>query len=138
MALHRLPDDKYEERLLISFDHAAVTGTTTWKVWKCPVGKSFVVDRVSYINVTGLAGDGTNAFAGTLQNASTVIATVFNTDTGDVGGASLAADTFVEGTLSATLSDRWLAADDVLSFVVTEDAAASLPAGRVIIEGRLI
>lgn len=134
----RMQNDKFEEKLVLSFDHASVSATTTWKFWKCPTGKSFVVDRAYYINPTGLAGDGTNAFAGDVKNGSTVMATIFNTDTGDAGGASLAADTFVEGTLSATAASRWLAAGDIMSFVVTEDATAVLPAGRLVIEGRLL
>lgn len=134
----RIPDTKYEERMVMSFDHAALTATTTSKLWKCPAGRSFVVERVSYINPTGLAGDGTNAFAGEVKNGSTVMATLFNTDTGDAGGASLAADTFVEGTLSATAANQWLAAGDVISLVLTEDGTATLPAGRLVIEGRLL
>lgn len=134
----RMQNDKYEEKLVISFDHDSVSATTTWKFWKCPAGKSFVVDRASYISPAGLVGDATNAFLGEVRKGATVMATLFNTDTGDAGGASLAIDTFVEGTLSATTADRWLAAGDVMSFVVTEDAIAVLPAGRLVIEGRLL
>lgn len=135
----RFPNDKYEEKLVLSFDHASVSATTTWKFWKCPAGKKFVVDRVSYINPTGLAGDPTNAFMGELKNGSTQMALVFNTDTNDATpGVTLAADTFVEGTLSATASATWLAAGDVMSFVATEDGTQTLPAGRLVVEGRLI
>ncbi len=134
----RIPDNKYEERMVLSFDHPSVTDTTTWKVWKCPAGRKFVVERASYINPTGLAADGTNAFLGEVRNGATVMSTLFNTDSGDTGGASLAADTFVEGTPSATATALWLAAGDVISLVVTEDAAATLPAGRLVIEGRLL
>lgn len=123
----------------IPFDHPQVTATTTWKMWKVPAGRKFRVTRASYINVTGLAADNTNAFAGTLQNGSTVVASLFNTDGNDVpAGASLAADTFVEGTLSATDASLVLAAGDILSLVVTEDGAATLPAGRLVVEGYLI
>lgn len=134
----RIPDNKYQEKIVIDFDHPSVTATTTWKVWKCPAGKSFVLDRASYINPTGLVGDATNAFLGEVRNGATVMATLFNTDTGDAGGASLAVDTFVEGTLSATAASLWLAAGDVISLVATEDAAATLPAGRLVLEGRLV
>lgn len=138
MAIGRIPNNKYEERMVITFDHAALSDTTTTKLWKCPAGKSFVVDRVSYINPTGLAADGTNAFMGEVKNGSTVMATLFNTDSGDADGAALAADTFVEGTLSATAADLWLDATEVLSVVFTEDGTATLPAGRLVIEGRLL
>lgn len=126
----------YQERVVFSFDHAAVTATTTWKLHKAK-GRSFRVDSVRYINPTGLTGASGNAFKGELKNGSTVMATSFNTDTG-AGGATLAADTFVDATLSATEANRVAAADDVISFVVTETGTATLPAGRVVVEGRYI
>ena len=121
----------------MTFDHAALSATTTTKLWQCPAGRQFVLERASYINPTGLVGDGTNAFMGEVKNGSTVMATLFNTDTGDAGGASLAVDTFVEGTLG-TGAEVWLDAADVLSVVFTEDGTATLPAGRLVIEGRLL
>lgn len=124
------------QRLVLSYDHDAVTANTTVKLFQVPAGRKFVVERAKYVNPTGLVGDITNAFAGTVQNAATVMATLFNTDT-DAGGATLAADTFVDGTLSATAADRWLDADEVLSLVLTETGTATLPAGRLVIEGRL-
>lgn len=118
------------------FDHPQITDTTTYKFAPpVPTGQKFRVTRAAYHNVTGLAGDGTNAFAGTIQNAAVVMASLFNTDTGDAGGASLAADTWVEGTLSATDASRVLAAGEALTLVLTEDGAATLPAGRVRVEG---
>lgn len=134
---NRPPNFAAAERVTMTFDHPAVTADTTWKFWKCPAGRSFLVERASYINVTGLAGDPTDAFAGYLKNGSVVMATLFNTDTGDSGGASLAANTFVEGTLSSTMSERWLAAADVLSMLADEDGTSSLPAGRLVVEGYL-
>lgn len=131
------PNSKLEEKVIIPFDHPSVVDTTTWKMWKCPVGKSFVVDRVSYINPTGLVGDIANNFSGALKKGATVMATLFNTDT-DAGGASLAANTFVEGALSATVAATWLAAGDELSLTVTEGGVATLPAGRLVVEGRLL
>jgi hypothetical protein len=138
MALNRQTQEKYEEKVMLSFDHPQVTATTTWKVWKCPTGRTFVLDRASYINPTGLAGDGTNAFNGDVKNGSTVMATLFNTDTGDAGGAALAANTFVEGTLSATVANKWLQAADIVSLVVTLEGTQTLPAGRIVLEGRLL
>lgn len=133
---NRRPDHFEQERIVLTYDHAQATATTTVKLWKIPAGRKFVVERVSYINPTGLVGDNTNAFAGTLQNGADVMATLFNTDT-DAGGASLAADTFVEGTLHATPANRWADAADVISLVLTETGTATLPPGRLVIEGRL-
>jgi hypothetical protein len=133
------PNKNLEEGKILTFDHPSTAATKTWKIWKCPTGRSFVVDRVSYINPTGLAGDPTNAFNGDVKNGSTVMAAVFNTDTNDTpAGVTLAADTFVEGTLSATAANTWLAAGDVISFTATLEGTQTLPAGRVVIEGRLV
>lgn len=125
------------QRLVLSYDHDALTATTTVKLFQVPAGRKFVVEKAKYINPTGLVGDATNAFMGEVKNGATVVATLFNTDTGDAGGATLAVDTFVEGALSATLANRWFVGDDVLSLVLTEDGVATLPAGRLVIEGRL-
>ncbi len=138
MAMNRYANDNLFERFSIPLDHAALTATTTTKFWKAPSGRKFRVDRVLYINPTGLVGDGTNAFQLEVKNGSTLICLVFNTDTGDAGGATLAVDTFVEPALTATDADRVLAAGDILSAVFTEDGTATLPAGRLIVEGRLL
>lgn len=131
------PDPFVREPWSRSLAHGQVTTDTTIKFYKVPVGKKLLITRASYINPTGLAGDGTNAFAGYIKNGSTVVATLFNTDTGDTGGASLAADTFVEGTLSATPASLWFAAGDVVSLVLDEDATSTLEAGLLDIEGYL-
>ena len=134
----RRPNKNLEEKVVIAFDHPSVSATTSWKAWKCPTGKSFVIDRVSYINPTGLTGASGNAFAGIVRKAgTTTMATLFNTDTG-AGGATLTADTFVEGTLSATVANTWLAAGEVIDLTATKTGTATLPAGRVVIEGRLL
>lgn len=124
------------EKVTFRVDHDSVSATTTVKLYKVPAGRSFRLDRASYIAPAGLVGDATNAFAGTVQNSATVAATLFNTDTGDAGGASLAVDTFVDGAL-ATGSALVFAAGDVVSLVLTEDGTAVMPAGAVVIEGRL-
>lgn len=139
MSLGRIPNNKFEEKMVMTYDHAALTSTTTVKLWKCPAGKSFVLDRASYINPTGLAEDTTNTFKGEVKQGSVVMATLFATDS-DLAGAdnSLAADTFVEGTLSSTASDLWVDATELISIVFTEGGAATLPAGRLVLEGRLL
>lgn len=119
------------------FPHAAATANTTLKVYKVPANRNFRLTRALYHNVTGLAADGTNAFAGTVQNGSDVAATLFNTDSGDAGGAALTADAFVEGVLSATDGFRIFNAGEEVTLVLTEDGTATLPAGTLIIEGYL-
>ena len=134
----RRPDDVRAEKWTYTFAHPSLTATTTYKLYKVPTGRTLRLDRASYVNPTGLVGDPTNAFAGTVQNASTVAATVFNTDTNDApAGVTLAVDTFVEGTLSSTDSQLIFNAGDIVSFVLTEDGTATLPAGQLVLEGRL-
>ncbi len=134
----RRPEPYEAEKFTLGYDHAALTDTLAVKLYKVPTGRRLRIDRISYINPTGLVGHGTDAFAGEVKNGSTVVASLFNTDTGDAGGASLAADTFVEGVLNATDANRVLAAGDILSAVFTEDGSATLPAGHLVIEGRLL
>lgn len=133
----RRPNLFERERVVLTFDHAQATATTVFKLWKVPAGKKFQLERASYINPTGLAADNTNAFAGEIKKGSTVMATLFNTDSGDAGGAALAADTFVEGSLSATAANQWADAGDVIDLTLTKEGTATLPAGRVVLEGYL-
>lgn len=133
---NRRKDDVRAEKVTLTKEHASVTATTTLKVYKVPAGRTFRLTRALYHNVTGLAADGTNAFAGTVQKASAVSFTLFNTDSGDAGGAALVADAFVEG-VAGTEADRSFAAGDEVTLVLTEDAAATLPAGTLILEGLL-
>lgn len=126
-----------QERMpLPPIDHAALTATTTVLVWQVPAGRSFRVDRVLYHNVTGLAADNANTFKCELMNDAVLVGEVFNTDgDDDPVGAAIPADEFVEVT---SFDAPVLAAGDVLSVVFTEEGTATLPAGRLIVEGRLL
>ncbi len=132
------PDNFERERVTIAFDHGAITADATQGFYKVASGQKLLVTRASYINWTGLTGDNTNAFAGQVKQGSVVVATLFNTDTNDATpGVSLAANTFVEGTLSSTAEDLWIDEGEVLSFLADEDGDSTLPAGRLIVEGYL-
>lgn len=133
---NRRKDDVRAEKITLTKEHPEVTATTVMKVYKVPVGRAFHLTRALYHNITGLAADATNAFAGTVQNAATVAFTLFNTDSGDAGGALLTADAFVEG-VAGTAAARSFVAGDEITLVLTEDAAATLPAGTLILEGLL-
>lgn len=126
-----------QERIVLTYDNASISASLTVKLYKAATGKYFHIDRVTYINPTGLASDNTNAFSLTVNNGATVMATVFNTDGNDVpAGAALAADTFVEGAVIAAAAA--LAPADIMSLVFTKDGTQTLPVGRVTIEGRLL
>lgn len=126
------PNKPNTQRVTLPFtkEHGALTATETDKIFKAR--KRTKIERVDYINPTGLAADGTNAFSLDVKNGSTVVASVFNTDSGDTGGAALAANTFLTAT-NGSATARTLAADDILTLVFTEDGTATLPAGTVVI-----
>lgn len=133
----RTDPKRYAERFSIARDHAALTQTTTIKVYKVPTGRKLRLDRATYLNVTGLARSDTDSFVVEIRNGATVVATLSNTGTVVSGGAALAANTFVEGVKTATDSDLVFEADEELTFVATETGTATLPAGSYIVEGRL-
>lgn len=131
-------DPERAERVVLIKEHGSLTADTTVKLYKVATGRAFRLTRTLYINVTGLTGDPTNAFALLVQNGATVAATAFNTDTDDnPAGATLTADTFFEGTLSSTSANRVFAAGDTVSLVFDEDGTSTLPAGTIILEGLL-
>lgn len=133
----RRDNELYSDRWTLGYDHGALTATTTVKLYKVPAGRTLRLDRATYINPTGLAADNTNAFKGEIKNSTTLVASLFNTDgNDDPAGAALAADTFVEGTLAAS-ADCVFAAGEIVSVVFTEDGDATLPAGHLVLEGRL-
>jgi hypothetical protein len=129
----RRPNDFYQDRLVLPYDHVQLTADTTIKLWKVP--RRFRIDRVMYINQTGLAQDATNFFAIKLMNGATVMAS-WSTETGQQG--TLTADTFVQLVNSGTDANLVAAADDVLSVQFDESGTATLPAGRLVIEGRYV
>ena len=120
MALPRRKDKSRAESRTICYDHIAVTADTTVKLWKVPAGRSFRVTRAFYNNK--------------ILNAALVAAS-WDTTTGQQG--TLTADTPVDLVLSATDANRVLPAGTVLSLFLDETGTATLPAGRVVIEGDL-
>lgn len=125
-----------QERLLLPGSHVSVTADTTVKLWTVPAGRKFRLDRVWYNNVTGLAEDVTNFFTVVIQKGATVMAS-WSTET-TAGDGSLVADTPVDLTKTATDADLVADAGDVISLLLDEDGAATLPAGSFVIEGRLL
>lgn len=126
----RRSNDYLQERLVLPYEHAAVTADTTIKLWS--PDRRFRIDRVWYNNPTGLAADGTNFFNLKILNDAAVAAN-WSTETGEEGG--LTANTPVEFTVSTS---NVVEAGDVISLFLDEDATASLPAGRLVIEGRYL
>ncbi len=127
--------DDLVELITIAYDHVAVTADTTVKLYKVPAGKKLRLIGADYINPTGLAQDGTNYFTVKVLKDATVMAS-WSTLTGAEG--TIAADTFVALTNSATDADLVAAAAAIIALFLDETATASLPAGRIVIRGVLL
>lgn len=132
----RRPNNHLFEKLVLVCEHEQVTGDTTLKVWQVPPGRKLSVDRVLYVNPTGLAEHADNHFTISLKNGATVVATT--TTDADAAGAdnSIAANTFVE--LDLDESVRLFEAGDDLDLLLDEGGTATLPAGKLLVECRLI
>lgn len=124
------------EKVTITREIASTAATATTHLYKVPVGRKFRLERVLYLNPTGLALDAANAFKGEVKDGSTVMSTVFDTLTGDAGSAALPANTFVERA-PAAIPNPIAASTDVIDFVATKSGTQTLPAGSIVIEGRL-
>lgn len=117
----------------MGFDHAQVTADTTIKLWS--PDRKFRIDRVWYNNPTGLAKDATNFFDVQILNAA-LLAFNWSTETGEE--EDLAADTPVDLVVSATDANTVVPADTAISLKLAEGGTATLPAGRVVFEGRYV
>ena len=122
---------------MIPFSHASATADTdAFRIWTVPAGRTFVITRVWYNNVTGLATDASNYFTikiadGTAGN----VAASWSTLTGAEG--TLTANTPVDFTLSATPALRNIDGGEHVTLFLDETGTATLPAGYGIIEGFL-
>lgn len=133
----RRPNDFLQERFYLDFDHVSVTADTTIKLYKVPAGKSLRIDRVTYINPTGLAQDASNTFNVKITDGTVVIASWDTTTT--TGQGSLPANDWVDLVLIAdTGTNRVLAETEILTLFLDETGTATLPAGRIVVEGRLL
>ena len=129
MPLPRHKAKYLSEPKTISLDHGSTAATLNTKVWKVPAGRSFRITRVLYNNPTGLVANAGNFFTITALNAA-LTAYAINTS-----AVSLGADVPVE--LVATPVNIVLPANTILTIALALTGAATLPAGRVVIEGDL-
>ncbi len=112
----------------VTFPIASTAATRAFKTLKAR--KRTRVERVDYINDTGLAVDAANYFAVAVKNGSKVINTLANTHSTD--GAAITANTIYNGT-DGTEADRTLEAGDVATFEATKTGTATLPAGTLVL-----
>lgn len=118
-----------------TFEHAALTATTTIKKWKNKTGRQVKITGAQYLNVTGLAQDASNSFKIGLNQGAVEVAK-WNTATGTDG--TVVADTHMTMVLSATPADLIIEPDELLSLVLTETGTANLPAGQVEVTGIIL
>lgn len=123
------------DQVSIVVDHAQVTADTTSKAFKTHPSRHFQVERVDYVNPTGLATDASNYFNVKLLNGATVLAN-WSTLTGAEG--TLTADTFVAMTLNSTAANLVLNPGTEVSLFLDETGTATLPAGKLVIHGRYL
>lgn len=126
MAIRR-PNEHVQERLPLSYPHAALTATTTDKFFKATRGG--YVASVTYFNKTGLAADAANYFAVQIKNGANVIAS-HSTQTSAQG--ALVADT--PTSLTVVAANKYFNAGDTLSFAAVETGTQTLPAGHAVVE----
>lgn len=133
----RRPNTQLVERFVLPYDHAQATADTTVKLWKA--ARPMRIDRVMYTNPTGLAEHATAFYDVEVKKNATIIANKSTDSATSVGDDSIAADTPLDLTLTATDADLVFAIDDILSITLERGAAAAtLPAGRYVIEGRYL
>lgn len=137
-------ENRFEsERVTLVVDHAATSDDLSIKTYKVPAGRSLKLVRAMYVNPTGLAAHNDNWFDISVKKGSTKMC-AWSTDgngTGINGAAAegtIAADTFVELTKSSTAANLVAQAGDVLSLVLDETGTATLPAGKLVLEGILV
>jgi hypothetical protein len=110
----------------------SITTDTTIKLMT--VDEDFDVDQVEVISPVGLATDAANYYVISLKKGSTIMAS-WSTLTGAEG--ALTANTLMSMTLSATVGNRRASKGDVLSLSLDETGTQTLPAGHVVIRGRM-
>jgi hypothetical protein len=119
-------------------DHAQATADATTKVYKTHPTRHFVVERVDYINPTGLAADATNVFNIKLRNNSNANAVIANWNTLTGQNGTLTANTWVAMTLTSTAADLVLAPGSELDLFNDESGDTTLPAGKLVLHGRYV
>lgn len=128
-----------DERWSHTFDHAALTATLAAKRYKVPAGKTLRIERILYVNPTGLAADNTNTFRLEIFNGANLVSLVFNTDGNDVpAGAALAANTYIDQAPTGVAANQVFAGGDTVTATFTLEGTQTLPAGTLILEGRLV
>ena len=121
------PSELFQERFSLDYDNASLTADLTVVLDAPP--RRFVIESARYYNATGLVADATNFFNIKVLIGAAIAAN-WSTETGQEG--TIAAATFVQLIVAAAHSGD---AGDVISVLFDRDATATLPAGRIVIDG---
>ncbi len=125
-----------QERVTVPFSHGSAAATTTAKLWKTPPGRAARVDRVRYVNPTGLVGNASNFFDVQIRTPTPTVAAKWSTST--AAESTLAANTIVSLTPSATDANRVIPADTDVELNLALTGTQTLPAGSGVIEFLLL
>lgn len=131
----RRPNNFLQDRGSKDYSHAQITSTTTLTILTVPAGRSLIIDRVQYMNPTGLAADASNYVAIQIINPDTDVAASWSTQSGHDG--TLTAGTCVNLNLSTSGDDLAFASGAAVKFKVLVTGAPTLPAGEIRVEYHL-
>ena len=113
--------------------HAQATSDTAQFLCEIPAGRWFILEEAVYYNSTGLAEDATNFFNIKVQDQTPTVYANWSTETGEEG--TITADTPVRMTLGADVA---IPPNSLVDLNLDEDATATLPAGEIVLTGRLL
>ncbi len=116
-------------------EQASTAATATLFLWKNDSGEKVRIDKVKYVNPTGLVADAANYFVIQLKQGAVVLAS-WSTQTGQQG--AIAANTYIDLVLSATDDDLIIDPGEALTLVLTKTGTQTLPAGTFQTSSRLI
>lgn len=113
--------------------HAQATADTTQYLFESPANHWFILEEAVYYNATGLAQDVTNFFNIKVQDQTPTVYANWSTETGQEG--TITADTPVRMTLGASVA---IPPNSLVDLMLDEDGTATLPAGEILLTGRLV
>jgi hypothetical protein len=113
--------------------HAQATADTTQYLVETPADHWFILEEAVYYNATGLAQDATNFFNIKVQDQTPTVYANWSTETGKEG--TITADTPVRMVLGASVA---IPPNSLVDLMLDEDGTATLPAGEIILTGRLM
>jgi len=132
----RRQDLYLQQNFAVDYGHPSLTANETNDIYTVPSGRSAVIDRVLYVNPTGLATSDTNYVVISAICNGQVAASWSTKLTG--GDGALVAGTQVAPTVSGTAANINAAAGQKIQFEVTVTGTPTLPAGAIRVEGRLL